>query len=419
MYKESKYNLYIPYEDYTILFNTFTRKFLILNTIDTDSFQKNIIVSKNIQPLISSGFVVSKTTNETQAFIKKRNEAINHARYSLMILSTYDCNFRCWYCVQDHKPLYLNADMVTRIKAHLKSYLTENHIKELELIWFGGEPMMNFDALVDICTFAKQLCDSHNIYFFNSITTNGYFLDAQKVDVIKGYNFTSFQITIDGRKSDHNRVKRCINNENQSSFDVTLHNLVNILQNIPKARISLRFNYTQDNIYPKEIVDDINAIIPSPLRGRIMFNFQKVWQVQQFSKNDKLQELSEMMIKSGYLPFSVENSCPYACYVELKHYNSIMPNGNVVKCSNCELHNQEGIIESNGMLRWYQNKDYSLPQQCTKCPLLPYCCGDCPEKRKDLPSNMNECFTQHKEDAYKSILMYCFDFLSLSKSNSE
>ena len=73
-----------------------------------------------------------------EEFDRKRNSG----QYTLMVLPTYDCNLRCWYCIQEHQNMTLSDETVARIKKHIEKYLLENEIKEFRLSWFGGEPLL-------------------------------------------------------------------------------------------------------------------------------------------------------------------------------------------------------------------------------------------------------------------------------------
>lgn len=106
----------------TLVFNGMSKKFFLLPSVNIPEL-KAILESPNsyslhteyrsfLSLLKSNGFLIENDVDELE---KLRNlfEAYKEAKvYSLMILTTYTCNFSCWYCVQKHKNEYLSMYIV-------------------------------------------------------------------------------------------------------------------------------------------------------------------------------------------------------------------------------------------------------------------------------------------------------------------
>ena len=67
----------------------------------------------------------------------------------------------------------------------------------------------------------------------------------------------TFQITIDGNKTNHNKIRKC--DELLNSFDLICNNIKLLIDWIPQCDITLRFNYTSQNL-STEVIDDINRL---------------------------------------------------------------------------------------------------------------------------------------------------------------
>jgi len=52
--------------------------------------------------LSASGFIVPDNTDELSIIRKRYCDSVNKKNYLLIILPTLDCNFKCWYCIQNH-----------------------------------------------------------------------------------------------------------------------------------------------------------------------------------------------------------------------------------------------------------------------------------------------------------------------------
>lgn len=81
-------------------------------------------------------------------------------------------------------------------------------------------------------------------------------------------------------REEHNKVKQI---PNGSAFDTTLHNIIDILRTIPDSRVNLRINYSSKTLSPKELLVQLNDIIPMELRHRIEISPKKIWQEDEYS----------------------------------------------------------------------------------------------------------------------------------------
>ena len=131
-------------------------------------------------------FVVEDDVQEMDIIREEFDRKRNSGQYTLMVLPTYDCNLRCWYCIQEHQNMTLSDETVARIKKHIEKYLLENEIKEFRLSWFGGEPLLAYRKLIEITRFSKDFCECHHIGFFSDMTTNSLLLTSERIKELGG-----------------------------------------------------------------------------------------------------------------------------------------------------------------------------------------------------------------------------------------
>ncbi len=421
--KTSRYNYYLPYkEGKYIFFNGLTKRFFTVSENNYNKFRTilsnpNDYLSKYstfLDKMRKDGFVLDSQVNEIDLVQEKFEEMRNKNDYMLIIFPTYRCNFKCWYCVQDHENLNLSEDDFENIKNHIRSYLLENNIQSFTISWFGGEPMLSFEKIVDLASFAKEFCKEQGINFQNEITTNGAFLSKGRLKIMEKLDFKSFQITIDGNREMHNRTRHDPEN---SSFDVILKNCIHAVDLIPEIRLVLRFNYSADNM-TEEMVRDVNSCIPEEYRSRIKLLFQKIWQINEETiSQEKYQKLRKMFRQSGY-----QLSKPFfsSCYAEKYHINTIFPNGKIEKCNNLPLDNLRGILTKKGTIEWqneifFTNHNNLSPKSpCRNCKYLPVCWGPCPRNREEMIKR-NTPLACHrnssKKDIKREIIEYCESYL--------
>lgn len=343
------------------------------------------------------GFVVEDDVDEYARAIEMNRMDVEGRHYMLMLIPTLNCNFKCYYCIQDHIPSIMRDDVIEKVIRHIDYMVETERIESLRLEWFGGEPFMALNTVVRrISIHAMNRCREHGIPFSNSATTNAYFLKPDKIDLIKELGFSRFQITLDGPREEHNKVKSqkgC-----DSAFDHTLGNIKAMVANIPDLRIVLRINYTRTN-FQQELIGQLCQAIPEEYRGRIDVILKKVWQ-EPFSDDDyaAVTETAHRLSAEGFNVDQSDMISGYVpCYVARRYYNTINYNGLVYKCTACDdLYRDEncGHIDDAGRISWENDFDRKCTEPsfmndtCRGCKFLPACYGMCP---RDYAAGQHYC----------------------------
>ena len=206
--KPSKYNYILNNGDNYVFFNGITESSFQIGANNWESFKK-IIENPDenysnfksfIDKMKVQGFVTEDSTDE-QTLIKQKYAIKRQPDvYEIMILPTYQCNLRCWYCVQDHKDLWISDGDVEKIKKRIERVMQEEEVKTLHITWFGGEPLLAYNRIVEISEWAIDLCNSLDKEYYASITTNGTLLNKDRIAKLRELKVIQYQITIDGDK---------------------------------------------------------------------------------------------------------------------------------------------------------------------------------------------------------------------------
>lgn len=230
------------------------KKDLVKNVLSNVDIYSNQI-PQFCRSIKDQGFVVEDELDELEIISRKFQENIDKKAYKLVLLPTLECNFRCWYCVQDHDHISgcMNQDVQDRICRHIDFMITKKHIESLNIDWFGGEPFKYFnEVMIPISNYAKEICRKHNIPFISTTTTNGYLISPEIIDKAKDLNFKVFHITLDGDRNYHNNIRQA---KGESSFDVILDNINNLCFSIANVEILMRVNYDDHNLNPIDIIE--------------------------------------------------------------------------------------------------------------------------------------------------------------------
>lgn len=344
-----------------------------------------------IKKLKKHGFIVDDDFNES-IYIKH----IYHLKrrdweYALMILPTYQCNLRCWYCVQKHKDIKISPIIIEAIKRRIKLRLSEPNIKQLRLIWFGGEPLLAYDVIVEITKFAKEECERLDKTFYSDITTNSTLLTKERIYELHNIGIKYYQITIDGERNFHNNIK---NINGKSAFDIALNN-INIIAQVDKC--TLRFNYTNESLLGAlKMLEQIHEIIENKIRKNIRILICKVWQEDLGTIDYKLVE--NIITKFREYGFDVKHNDFDMCYADQYNFECILPNGKVGLCDNEDIENMPGLLQNDGNIIWnidiksYKSQLFENVRQkvCETCKYLPICWGPCPKNRFETLNKTND-----------------------------
>lgn len=114
--------------------------------------------------------------------------------------------------------------------------------QQLEVSWFGGEPLFNMDV-IEIIT---SRLNSAKIPFKGSMISNGYLLNEDVVSKAKNeWHITNMQITFDGTEEVYNKVKNYIYKDDVSPYKKVLHNVKLLLDK--DINVSVRMNCDSHN----------------------------------------------------------------------------------------------------------------------------------------------------------------------------
>lgn len=162
---------------------------------------------------------------------------------------SHACNLRCTYCFAN-RPGYNYDNQLMNEETAEKSvdFLLSNskRKKELEISFFGGEPLMNIPVLFHTVEYAKKQAQIHGKSIAFHLTTNGTLLTPEIISFLK-YNNFSIIISLDGPKIIHDSM-RCFS-DGRGSYDIVLKNLkLLLLEKNGFRNISIRSTFTKRNL---------------------------------------------------------------------------------------------------------------------------------------------------------------------------
>lgn len=281
--KFSSYNYILKDGERFLYYNTNTDGIIAL-TPDTHNIVKECLETPDLlqnrhpklyEAFSSLKFIVNDIFDEYDELVKELLLKSNTNRsYHLTVNPTMDCNFRCWYCYEEHNHgSFMNTEIVESVNKLITMIAENPDIDELVLSFFGGEPLLYYEQTMSpIIKHAYQICKVKEKQMKIDITTNGFLLQEAVIKDLLMYSHVSVQIPIDGSYRFHNKVKFLV--DKTETYDVVTSNAVEAIKR--GLDVTIRCNYTLKNIY--SFMDLLDAFIPYKKANNLMFSFHKVWQ---------------------------------------------------------------------------------------------------------------------------------------------
>ncbi|MCO5973219.1 radical SAM/SPASM domain-containing protein [Actinoallomurus soli] len=149
--------------------------------------------------------VVPDGEDELEAILERnRTAALDTSAASFILLPTSYCNMGCTYCGQEHVRGRLTADHRDRIRARVLRALRLPATRQLNVDWFGAEPMMGYAVIRDLAPDFVRAAAEKGVDYTSAMVTNGSLLTSRNLDVlIRECGISKFFLTIDGPPEVH------------------------------------------------------------------------------------------------------------------------------------------------------------------------------------------------------------------------
>ncbi len=183
-----------------------------------------------VESLKDNGKLFSPDTFEPMAGeLKAKTAGVIKA---LCIHIAHTCNLNCSYCFASQGKYHGDRAMMSfEVGKRALDFLIENSgsRRNLEVDFFGGEPLMNFDVVKQMVAYARSIEKQYNKNFRFTLTTNGMLIDDDVID-FANKEMSNVVLSLDGRKEIHDRYR--VDYAGNGSFD----RIVPKFQELVKAR---------------------------------------------------------------------------------------------------------------------------------------------------------------------------------------
>lgn len=387
-------------DDTCAIFNTLVMKVLFVTKDEWYQIQSNGFQRKEDELLLKDcGIIVESEAQDEMAFNRLRTAVINHSRKPriLYLILTTNCNLNCKYCFVENNPYNTSQRQVMDRKTCITAidkflYEIKDKYKESQIIFYGGEPLVNVELLKEAIKYIRDR--SHDLKI--TVLTNGTLLTQEICLFLKQYT-VGIGLSLDGPKeiNDKNRIFR---NSQNSVYD-TLEEKIRILNEI-HGPYCISATVTQD------VIDN---------KDSVLYDFKKLgvenifWNLFHFSHSsaNAIQFYEDMtnFILSSYDLLESEGIKEGRIIEQLNLFSegifkfqscgavglnqiTVQPNGDVCicqgeqrvqdkVCGNILKDSVSEILNNPNITSWLEYYTVNRPE-CKQCEALFVCGGGCP-----------------------------------------
>jgi uncharacterized protein len=173
---------------------------------------------------------------------------INSPVKALCLHVSHDCNLRCGYCFAstgDFKQGRILMDEEVGKRAIDFVINKSQNRKNIEIDFFGGEPLMNLDVVKSIVAYAQKQGELHHKNFRFTITTNGVLLNDDAISYIN-QTMSNVVISLDGRKEVNDAVRKTVGGK--GSYDTILPPFIKLAESRNQDNYYIRGTFTKQNL---------------------------------------------------------------------------------------------------------------------------------------------------------------------------
>lgn len=176
--------------------------------------------------------------------IKQRKTVVK----ALCLHIAHDCNLACRYCFAEEGEYHgRRALMSVDVGKKALDFLIANSGKRrnLEVDFFGGEPLMNWKVVKEIVAYGRELEKHHDKKFRFTLTTNGVLLNDEVQEFVNK-EMDNVVLSLDGRKEVNDKMRPF--RGGQGSYDLIVPKYQKLAESRGQQKYYVRGTFTRDNL---------------------------------------------------------------------------------------------------------------------------------------------------------------------------
>lgn len=202
------------------------------------------VAFQEIDYLVENESLFSGDTYIDNSSFKNRKPVIK----ALCLHIAHDCNIRCEYCFASQGDFKGTRSLMSEeVGKQALDFLIENsgNRRNLEVDFFGGEPLLNFDVVKKLVDYGREREKETNKKFRFTLTTNGVLLNDEIIEYVNE-NMENIVLSIDGRKEINDKMRYTINGE--GTYDIIIPKIKKMVEARKEKSYYVRGTFTKHNL---------------------------------------------------------------------------------------------------------------------------------------------------------------------------
>lgn len=174
---------------------------------------------------------------------------------ALCLHIAHDCNLACKYCFAEEGEYHGKRELMSfEVGKKALDFLVANsgNRRNLEVDFFGGEPLMNFQVVKDLVAYGRSLEEKYDKNFRFTLTTNGVLLDDD-IMAFANQEMGNVVLSIDGRPEVHNRMRPF--RKGAGSYDLIVPKFQEFAESRQQEKYYVRGTFTRNNLdFSKDVL---------------------------------------------------------------------------------------------------------------------------------------------------------------------
>jgi len=325
---------------------------------------------------------------------------------------SHDCNMRCKYCFASKGDFELGRklmDIQTGKKAIDFLIKHSGNRRNLEVDFFGGEPLMNFNVVKEIVSYAREQEKRHNKNIRFTITTNALLLNDEMIQYINE-NFVNVVLSLDGREEVNDSMRVSV--DGSGTYKHILGKIKKVAESREQNNYYVRGTFTRNNLdFSRDVLHladegfkqvSVEPVVAPDGSGyeireedipRIMNEYENLaYEYVKRKKEGKGFNFFHFMIDLDHGPCAIKRFKGCGAGFE---YVAVTPEGYVYPChqfvgvEKFKMGNIHEDILNADIIDMFRNSNILTKYECSDCWAKYYCGGGCQANAYHFNSDIN------------------------------
>ena len=366
-----------------------------------------------VKELVEDGQLFTEDIYEP--FVEKFKEKRQTVVKALCLHIAHDCNLACKYCFAEEGEYHgRRALMSFEVGKKALDFLVANsgNRVNLEVDFFGGEPLMNFDVVKQIVEYGRSLEKPNNKKFRFTLTTNGVLLNDEVMEFVNK-EMSNVVLSLDGRKEVNDRMRPF--RTGKGSYDLIVPKFQKLAESRNQTNYYIRGTFTRNNLDFSEDVKHFADLgfkqmsiepVVGPEEDPYSIREQDLPQIMEEYDKLALEYIDRYKKGNGFnfFHFMIDLTQGPCVYKRLSgcgsgtEYLAVTPWGDFYPCHQFVGNEDflmgnvdEGIIKPE-IVKEFGNCNVYSKEKCKNCFAKFYCSGGCAANSYNFHGTINDAY---------------------------